>query len=123
MSCLAFLVSAVDFPLGREAFPPVFGTVPGTLGTSAERSAISPHQAAGRKGGTYLVLPGRRSKSWLRRVASAASPACLGTGLSAEDGRPEVAARGGCSVLIVAIVFLEAHLGFYFSAVSSCIKK
>ena len=44
-------------------------------------------------------------------------------GASARDGCPEVAARGGCLVLVVAIVFLEAHLGFYFSAVSSRIKK
>lgn len=116
-------MSALDFPLGQEAFPPVFGTVPGTLGISAEGSVISPCWAAGRKGPAYLVLPGCWSESWLQRAASAASPLCLVVGASAGAGHPEVAARGGCSVPIVAIVFLEAHLGLYFLAMSSCIKK
>lgn len=69
---LAFLVSALDFPLGQEAFPPVFCTVPGTLGTSEERSVISPQPAAGRKGPMNLVLPRCQSKSWLQRTALAA---------------------------------------------------
>lgn len=57
MSFLDFLVSTLDFPLGREAFPPVFCTIPGTLGTSVERSVISPGLAAGRKGPVFIIIP------------------------------------------------------------------
>lgn len=85
-------------------------TVPGTLGTSEERSVIFPPASSCPEG---AYEPGA---AWMpeQELAAENTFGSLEGGGISQGWVPKVAARGGCSVLLVAVVFWKHIWAFIF---------